>query len=72
MCYPENKSLFFGVMKMAKFFLRKFSIFIMITDSFLAEKWGTLERARSYVCKNLLNLDCQVSILFGIFQGTYK
>ena len=44
---------------MAKFFLQKFVISNMITDSFLAEKWGTLYRARRYVCKNLLNLDCQ-------------
>ena len=44
----------------------------MITDSFLAEKRGTLERARRYVCKNLLNLDGQDSICFGIFQVAYK
>ena len=39
----------------------------MITDSFLVEKWGTLERAKEYVCKSLLKLDCQDSIEFGIF-----
>ena len=32
--------------KMAIFFLQKFVIFNMITDSFLIEKWGTLERQR--------------------------
>ena len=35
----------------------------MITDSFSVEKWETLERARRH-----LNLDCQVSIRFGIFK----
>ena len=40
----------------------------MITDSFLVEKWGTLERARRYVWKNLSNLDCQDSIRFNIYQ----
>ena len=34
----------------------------------LVEKQGTLERARRYVCKNLLNLDCLDSIRFDIFQ----
>ena len=57
---------------MAKFFLQKFVIFNMITDSVLVETRGTLERARRYICKNLLNFDCQDSILFGIFQVTYK
>ena len=37
-------------------------------DSFWVKKWGKLERARRYVYKNLLNLDCQDSIHFGIFQ----
>ena len=37
-------------------------------DSFLVKKWGKLERARRYVYKNLLSLDCQDSIRFGIFQ----
>ena len=40
---------FFDVMKKAIFFLQKFVIFNMITDSFLGEKWGTLERTRGYV-----------------------
>ena len=40
----------------------------MITDYFLVEKWETLERERRYICKNLLNLDFQDSICFGIFQ----
>ena len=44
---------------MAKFSLQKFDIFNMIKDSFLTEKWGTLERAMRHICKNLLNLDCQ-------------
>ena len=53
---------------MVKFFLQKFVIFNMITDSFLVDKWETLEHASRYVCKNLLNLDCQDSIHFGLFQ----
>ena len=53
---------------MAKYFHQKFGIFNMITDSFLVEEWATLERARRYVCKNLLNLDCQYSIRFDIFK----
>ena len=57
--------------KMTKFFFQKFVIFNMIIDSLLVEKWGTLERAVRYVCKNLLNIDCQVSILLGIFQVSY-
>ena len=40
----------------------------MIADYFLVEKWGTLERERKYVYKNVLNLDCQDSIRFGIYQ----
>ena len=54
--------------KMAKFFLHKFVIFNMNSDSFLIEKSGTLEIARRYDCKNLLNLGCQESIRFDIFQ----
>ena len=53
---------------MAKFFLHKFVIFNMNSDSFLIEKLGTLEIARRYDCKNLLNLGCQESIRFDIFQ----
>ena len=55
---------------MTKFFLQKFVIFNMMTDSSLVEKLGTLERARRYICKELLNLDCQDSIRFGVFQVT--
>ena len=53
---------------MAIFFLKMFLIFNMITDSFLVKKWGTLEHARRYVCKNLLNLDFQDSICFAFFK----
>ena len=58
--------------KIAKLFLQKFVIFNVIIDSTLVERWGTLEHARRYVCKNILNLDCQVGIRFGIFQTAYK
>ena len=57
---------------MVRFSLQMFVIFNTITDSFLVEKWGTLERARRYVCKNLLNLDCLDSIRFDIFQVAYN
>ena len=70
MCHKEN--LYFDVIKKVKFFLQKFVIFNMITDTFLIEKRRTLERARRYLCKNLLNPDCQNSIRFGIFQIVYK
>ena len=50
---------------MTIFFLQKFVNFSMIADSFLVEKWGTLEHAKRYVCKNLLNLDCQDSVCFA-------
>ena len=52
---------------MDTFFLQKFVISNMITDSFLVEKWGT-ERARRHVSKNLLNLDCQDRIRFDIYN----
>ena len=57
---------------MANFVLQRFVIFNMITDSFLVEKWGTLERAKTYVCKSLLDLDCQGSIRLGMFYVAYK
>ena len=57
---------------MAKLFLQKFVILNMITDSFLVDKWRTLEHVSRYVCKNLLNLDCQDSIRFCIYQVAYK
>ena len=71
MRHKENL-YFLTLQKMPKFFLQKFVIFNMITDTFLIEKRRTLERARRYLCKNLLNPDCQNSIRFGIFQIVYK
>ena len=59
----KNKSSFFVL-------VRRF--INMITDSSLVQKWPTLDRARRHVSKNLLNLDCQDSIRFGIFQVAYK
>ena len=58
--------------KMVRFFPQMFVIFNIITDSFLVEKRGTLERARKHVCKNLLYFHCQDSIRFGIYQVAYK
>ena len=49
---------------MAKHFLQKFVIFSMITDFFLGEKWGILEGAMRYVCKNIFSLDWLGSIRF--------
>ena len=57
---------------MAKLFLQKFVISNIFTDYFLAGKWRTIEHARRYVYKNLLNLDSQDSIRFGIYQVAYK
>ena len=57
--------------KTAKLFLQKLITFNIITDSFLVEKFGKFEHVRRYVCKNLLNLDYQESIRFGIFQISY-
>ena len=69
MCYMENKSLFFRRHeKRPNFFLQMFFMFNMITDSFLVKKWEAVERARRYACRNLLNLDCEGSIRFSIFQ----
>ena len=57
---------------MTRFFLQMSFIFNLITDSFLVEKWGILERARRYVWKNVLNLDCQDSIRFNIYKVANK
>ena len=62
---------------MAIFFSQKFHSFIfpyfpfvfnMLTDSFLVDKEEILEPARRYVCKDLLNLDCQDSTCFAFFK----
>ena len=52
---------------MAKFFLQMFFIFNTITDSFLVEERGTLERARKYFCKNLGNTSTNISIVRIVF-----
>ena len=44
----------------------------MFIDSFLVEKWGILKSAARNVCKNLINLDCQDSIRFDIYQVVDK
>ena len=59
--YVINLS-FLTLWKMAKFFLQMFVVFNMITDSFLVEKRRTLERARRYVCKNLLYFDISIFV----------
>ena len=71
-CYIENKSIFFDVMKNYQVFSSRFYNFQYFTDSFSVERRGKLERGRRYVCKNLLSLDFQDSIRFGIFQAAYK
>ena len=50
LCYKAN--LCHDVMKNGQMFSSKV-IFNMIADSFLVEKWGTLERARRCICKML-------------------
>ena len=68
-CFMRKINLqFLKLSKIPKCFLQMFVIFNMITDSSLVQKCGTLERARRYVCKNLLNLDYQNSIHFGIVK----
>ena len=49
----EVNLYFCDVIEMAKFFLQLFIIFNIITDSFLIEKWGTLEHARGCLYRNL-------------------
>ena len=61
---------FFDVMKNGQSF--PFIFLETIADSYLVEKWKTLEHVKRYVWKNLLNLDCQESISFGIFQVAWK
>ena len=68
MCYKKYKSIILKSWKMARFFPLKFAISNVITDSFLVKKRETLKVARRNDCKNLLNLCCQDSISFGIFQ----
>ena len=72
MFHEENKSLFFDVLKNGQIFPSKVYHFLYDKRLFLVEKWGTLERARRYVCKNLSNLDRQDSIRFDIYQVAYK
>ena len=40
----------------------------MITDSFLLEKWGTLEVERRYDCKNLLIQVVSIVIALAFFN----
>ena len=67
-CCNKKISLLLKSWKMGIFFLQKVVIFNMITDSFLVEKWETLERARRYVWKSLSNLDCLDGICFAFFK----
>ena len=71
-CVFRKINLYFlASWKTAKLFLQKLITSSIITDSFLVEKFGKFEHVRRYVCKNLLNLDYQESIRFGIFQVSY-
>ena len=69
MCCKENKSLFLTSWKKAKLLTQKSVIFKMITDFFLVEKWGT---CKEILQQKLINLDCQDSTCFGIFQVALK
>ena len=72
MLEEKQITIFLTLQKMTTFFFQKFVIFNMITYSFLVEKQGTLSRARRYISKNLLNLDCQDIILDWIFEDLFK
>ena len=60
---------------MPKFFLKTF-VHFQYDHRFLFSKEMRNIRmckdAKRYVCKNLLNLDCQERIRFGIYQVAYK
>ena len=64
-CVIRKKYLYYWSHEKWPYF---FFIFNMITDSFLVEKWETLERARRYVWKSLSNLDCLDGICFAFFK----
>ena len=69
MCYKENKSLFFRRHeKWPIFSCRCFHFQYDNRFFFNREMGGTLGRAKRCACRNLLNLDCQDSIRFSIFQ----
>ena len=55
-------------MKNSKIFLSKVCHCEYDHRLLFSREMGTLERERRYICKNLLNLDFQDSICFGIFQ----
>ena len=59
-------------MKNDQFFPSKVCHFQYDHRFIFSRKWGTLERAKMYVCKSLLDLDCQGSIRLGIFYVAYK
>ena len=52
---------------MTKFFLRKFVISSMIADSFLVEKWGTLEVARGKTAKTYEIYVIQIVFVLAVF-----
>ena len=55
-------------MKNGQIFLSKIYHFKHDHRFHLIEKWGTLDIARRYDCRNALNLGYQDSICFRIFQ----
>ena len=55
-------------MKNGKIFLADVCHFQYDHRFFIVEKWGALECARWYACRNLLNLNFQDSIRAVIFQ----
>ena len=59
---------FFDDMKTGQIFPSKVCRFQYNHRFFLSRKWETLEHLVRQVCKNVLSLDCQDSIHFGMFQ----
>ena len=72
MYYKENRSIFFDVIKNGQIFPLNVIHFPFDRRFLFSREMGTLEHARRYACKNLINLDCQGSIRFDIFQVAYK
>ena len=67
-CVTRKEISVFDVMKNNQIFSSKVCHLLYDHRLFLVEKWGALEVEKKYEWKNLLNLGCQDSNRFGIFQ----
>ena len=74
MSYKQNKTFFFffffDVMKNGQIFPSKVRHFQDDPRFLFSRKTGNIRRR--YVCKYLLNLDCQDSIRFDIYQVAHE